>query len=100
MGVTAFTRKLETYFLNQLDPKDMPKHLDLSDGEAVKAWFKEAFGYWFLEHRDELLGREWVRRGWAKSVLRTEPSGKLKEWFRVKPECAKSIDAWLQDEID
>lgn len=100
MGVTAFTRKLEKHFLDQLDPKEIPKHLDPRDGAAVKAWFKEAFGYWFLEHRDELLGREWVKRGWADTVLRPAESGKLKERFQVKPECAEKIDAWLQDEID
>jgi hypothetical protein len=100
MGVTAFTKKLETHFLNQLDPKDTPKDIDARDGEAVRNWFKEAFAYWFLEHRDELLGREWVRRGWAESVLRSTESGKLAEAFRVKPECAERIDAWLQDQID
>ena len=100
MGVTSFTKKLETHFLNQLDPKHIPKHLDPKDKDAVNAWFKEAFGYWFLEHRDELLGREWVKRGWAESVLQTGESGKLSESFRVKPECVEKIDAWLQDQLD
>jgi hypothetical protein len=100
MGVAAFTRKLEKRFLNQLDPRDIPKDVDPADGDAVRAWFAEAFGYWFLEHRDELLGREWVRRGWAESVLRATESGSLREAFRVRPECAEKIDAWLQDELD
>lgn len=100
MGMTAFTTKLRTYFLDQLGPKDIPKHLDPNDKHAVHAWFKEAFGYWFLEHRDELLGREWVRRGWVESVLQVTESDKLTEAFRVKPEHAQKIDAWLQDEID
>jgi hypothetical protein len=100
MGVTAFTNKLERHFLNQLDPEDIPPHLDRRDQTAVAAWFKQAFGYWFLENRDDLLGREWVRRGWAETVLRTTESDKLKESFQVKPECSDKIDAWLQDEID
>ena len=53
-----------------------------------------------LEHRDELLGREWIKRGWAESVLETTESGKLVEQFRVKPECAERINAWLEDEIN
>jgi len=100
MGITSFSRQLETHFLNELDPADIPKHLDANDKSAVDAWFKEAFGYWFLEHRDELLGREWVRRGWAELVLVSGESGALKESFRVKPQYAERIDAWLQDEID
>ena len=100
MGVTAFTKKLERHFVNELDPKDIPKDIDATDGKAVRDWFEEAFAYWFLEHRDELLGREWVRRGWAESVLRSTESGKLVEDFRVKPEYTEKINAWLQDEID
>ena len=100
MGVTAFTKKLEKHFLTQLDPKDIPKDLDARDGEAVTAWFREAFGYWFLEHRDEVLGREWARRGWAEPVLTMTESGGLKEQFQVKPEYAERIDAWLQDRIE
>ena len=100
MGVTEFTKKLETHFLNQLDPKDIPKDIDPRDSDAAGSWVKEAFTYWFLEHRDELLGREWVKRGWAESVLETTEPGKPKECFRVKPECTEKIDAWLQDEID
>ncbi|MHC4402732.1 MAG: hypothetical protein ACYTG0_23970 [Planctomycetota bacterium] len=100
MGVTSFTERLESHFLNQLDPTDIPKEIDPRDWETVREWFKEAFGYWFLEHRDALIGREWVKRGWAESVLQPDPAGKLKESFRVKPECIDTIDAWLQDEID
>ena len=100
MGVTAFTQKLEKHFLNQLDPKDVPRHLDPRDKDAVHAWFKEAFGLWFLERRDDLLGREWVKRGWAEAVLQTSESGKLKEVFRVKPKHSDKIDAWLGDQID
>jgi len=100
MGVTAFTTKLRTHFLDQLRDEDIPKHLDPNDKDAVHAWFKEAFGYWFLEHRDDLLGGKWAGRGWAESVLEVTDSGKLTEAFRVKPEHAQKIDAWLQDEID
>ena len=48
MGVTAFISGLETFFLNKLDEKDIPRHLDVNDWAAVQAWFSEAFGRWFL----------------------------------------------------
>ena len=99
MGVTAFVNKLETQFLNHLREDDIPKNLDPSDGVSVQAWFKEAFGLWFLKHRDDLLAREWVRRGWAEYVLKPGESGQLKETHRVRPEYVETINAWLQDEI-
>jgi hypothetical protein len=100
VGVTSLIHNLETAFLNQVDSKEIPKHLDPKDGEAVKAWFHEAFGIWFLKHRDDLLAKEWARRGWAEWSLKPVESGELKETYRVKPECAELIDAWLQDEIE
>jgi hypothetical protein len=100
VGVTSFLDKLEASFLTQLDSKDIPKHLDPKDGAAVQAWFHEAFGYWLLTHRDDLLAREWGRRGWADCVLKPAESGELKESYRVKPHCVEQIHAWLQDEID
>lgn len=100
MGVTAFIRRLETSFLNQLGDKEVPRHLDPSDGAAVRAWFQEAFGRWFLEHRDDVLAREWARRGWAELVLKPTESGELKESYRVKPEFVGTIDDWMQDKID
>jgi hypothetical protein len=100
MGVTTFLGKLESSFLTQLDSKEIPKHLDPKDGEAVKVWFHEAFGYWLLKHRDDLLAKEWARRGWAECVLKPTESGELKEAYRVKPGCVEQINAWLQDETD
>jgi len=100
MGMTAFMKTLETNFLNQLEPEAIPKHLDPRDWDAVQTWFKDAFGFWFLERRDELLGREWARRGWADVVLRPTESGRLKEFFRLKPECVETVDAWLQDQLE
>jgi hypothetical protein len=100
MGMTSFIRDLETRFLNQLDSKEIPKHLDVKDGDAVKAWFHEAFGIWFLNHRDDLLAKEWSTRGWAEWSLKPMESGELKDVYRVKPECAEQIDKWLHDEID
>ncbi len=99
MGVTSFTRDLETYFLNQLEGDAIPKRVDARDWCAVQAWFREAFGLWFLEHRDELLGREWARLGWAEVVLRPTESGTLRQFFRLKPECVDTVDAWMQDEV-
>ncbi len=100
MGVTVFVNKLETRFLNQLTDDEVPEDLDPSDGDSVQAWFKRAFGLWFLKHRDDLLAREWVRRGWAENVLKPTGSSELKETYRVRPECVEKVDAWLQDEID
>jgi len=100
VGVTAFINKLETRFLNQLTDDEVPKHLDPSDGASVQAWFKKAFGLWFLKHRDDLLAREWVKRGWAEYILKPTESGELKETHRVRPEYVEKVDAWLQDEID
>lgn len=85
MGVTAFIGKLETSFLKQLDDKEIPRHVDPNDGDAVRTWFKEAFGRWFLEHRDDVLAREWAKRGWAEVVLKPTASGELKQSYRVKP---------------
>ena len=100
MGMTTFINKLETRFLNQLTDDEIPKDLDPRDGESVRVWFKKAFGLWFLKNRDDLLAREWVRRGWAESILKPTESGELKESHRVKPECVETIDAWMQDEIE
>jgi predicted DNA-binding transcriptional regulator len=100
VGVTAFINKLETRFLNQLKDDELPRNLDPNDRDSVRAWFKEAFGLWFLKHRDDLLAREWARRGWAEYILKPTESGGLKEIHRVRPECVEKIDAWLQDEID
>ena len=100
MGVTSFLHQLEAFFLTQLDSKEIPKHLDPKDGDAVRAWFHEAFGYWLLKHRDDLLAKEWARRGWAEYTLKPAASGELQESYRVKPDCVQQIDAWLQDEID
>lgn len=100
MGVTAFVNKLEARFLGQLTDGELPKDLDPNDGASVQAWFKEAFGLWFLKHRESLLAREWVRRGWADDILKPDESGQLKETYRVRPEHVEKIDAWLKDEID
>lgn len=100
MGVTAFIRRLEAFFLNQLDDREIPRHLDPRDNEAVQAWFQEAFGRWFLENRDDVLAREWVRRGWAEPVLKPGPSGQLRHSYRVKPEYVETIDDWMQDKIE
>jgi hypothetical protein len=100
VGVTAFLGRLEAHFLNQLKDQEIPAHLDPHDGKAVKEWFREAFGYWLLEHRDEVLAREWVRRGWAEYVLKPDPAGGLHESHRVKPEFVETIDDWLQDKVE
>ncbi len=100
MGVTAFLDKLEASFLNQLDDDEIPRTLLVSDGRAVREWFKQAFGYWLLQHRDDLMAREWVRRGWAEHSLEPTESGDLKDAYRVKPESVQLIDDWLQDRID
>ena len=100
MGVTAFISKLETSFLNQLDDKEIPRHVDPNDGDAVRAWFREAFGRWFLERRDDVLAREWANRGWAELALKPTASGELKESYRVKPEYVETIDDWMQDKLD
>jgi hypothetical protein len=100
VGVTSFLGRLEASFLTQLDSKEIPKHLDPKDGETLTAWFHEAFGYWLLQHRDDLLAKQWARKGWAECTLERMPSGELKETYRVKPECVEQINAWLQDEID
>ncbi len=98
--MTAFNDKLETQFLNQLADDEIPKNLDPKDGTVVQAWFETAFMAWFLKHRDDLLARESVRRGWAENILRPTGSSELKETYRVRPECVEKVDAWLQDEID
>jgi hypothetical protein len=100
VGVTPFISRLQTSFLNQLDDKEIPPHVDPSDGDAVRAWFQEAFGRWFLEHRNDVLAREWVRRGWAEVVLKPDASGELKQSYRVKPQYVETIDDWMQDKID
>ncbi len=100
MGVTTFLERLEAFHLNQLREDEIPRGLDPTDGAAVRAWFKKAFAYWLLEHRDDLMGREWVRRGWAEHVLRPTKSGDLKDGYRVKPEAVQLIDDWMQDRID
>jgi hypothetical protein len=100
VGVTSFIHNLEISFLNQLDGKEIPGHLDPNDGLGVAAWFHEAFGIWFLNHRDDVLAKEWARRGWAEWSLQPAKSGELKETYQVKPECAQQIDDWLQDQIE
>jgi hypothetical protein len=100
VGVISFLNQLERSFLNQLDANAIPKHLNPQDGEAVHDWFHEAFAYWLLDHRDELLAKEWVRRGWAELLLTPSEAGPLKETYRVKPECVEQIEAWMQDETD
>jgi hypothetical protein len=100
VGVTSFIHNLETSFLNQLDGQEIPRHLDPKDGHGVAAWFHEAFGIWFLNHRDDVLAKEWARRGWAEWSLRPMESGELKEVYKVKPERAEQIEDWLHDEID
>jgi len=100
VGVSAFLDKLETHFLNHLKDDEIPAHLDPADGKAVREWFKEAFALWLLKNREELLAREWIRRGWAECVLKPTESGELKETHRVKPEFVETIDAWLNDQID
>jgi len=97
MGVTSFISKLETSFLNQLDDRLIPRHIDPGDAVAVRAWFAEAFGRWFLEHRNDVLAKEWVKRGWAELILKPNASGELKESYRVKPEYVETIDEWMQD---
>ena len=99
MGVTSFISRLETSFLHQLDDKVIPRHIDPRDAVAVRAWFAEAFGRWFLEHRDDVLAKEWVKRGWAELILKPTASGKLKESYRVKPEHVETIDEWMQDKV-
>ncbi len=100
MGVSTFISRLETSFLNQLSEEDLPPHADPNDGEAVRAWVHEAFGRWFLQHRDDLLGREWARRGWAEFTFKPSASGGLRESYRLKPEHVETIDRWMQDEIE
>ncbi len=81
------------------DVQEVIKKFEEGD-PGMQAWFKEAFGLWFLKHRNDLLAREWVRRGWAEYVLKPTGSSELKETHRVRPECVEKVDAWLQDEID
>ncbi|MBN2296111.1 MAG: hypothetical protein JXM70_27015 [Pirellulales bacterium] len=100
MGVTEYINKLETEFLNQLADNEIPRDLDPNDSAAVQAWFKTTYAAWFLEHRDELLAREWVKRGWAEHIMQPTESGKWEKHHRVKPEYVEEVDAWLQDEIN
>ena len=99
MGITSFLHDLEMNFLNELKRDDIPSEIDIGDWDVVTAWFREAFAQWFLENRDEVLSREWVRRGWADYILKPSTPGKLEEFYRVKPEFVDQMDAWLQDEI-
>lgn len=97
MGVTTFLQRLETTFINQLLAEHIPRGLDPTDGPGVKSWFKEAFGFWWLERRNELLGREWVKRGWAEYVVAPDGQGGFVGEYRVRPEHVRDIDAWLED---
>ena len=89
MGVTAFINKLEARFLNQLPDDEVPGNLDPSDGDSVRAWFNEAYGLWFLKNRDDLLAREWVKRGWAEYVLKPTASGEYSPAATPLPVCAR-----------
>ena len=100
MGITAFLHDLETHFLNELKDEDIPSDVDVTDWNRVQDWFRQAFGQWFLENREQVLSWEWVRRGWADYVLRPSRQGKLQESYRVKPEFLPEIDAWLQDQTN
>ena len=100
MGITLFLRDLETHFLNQLTDKDINSGLEMSDWDNAREWFSEAFAQWFLVNRETVLSLEWVKRGWADYVLKPSTQGKLRDFYRVKPEFVDEIDAWLQDEID
>jgi hypothetical protein len=100
VGVSSFLRRLEYSFLNELDGKDIPHNLDPKDGETSNAWLDEAFANWLLEHRDELMAKEWAKRGWVQWTPKPLGRGTLKESYQVNPDCVDQIDAWLQDEID
>jgi hypothetical protein len=99
MGMTTFLKRLHTDFLNQLGEGDAARHVDVADGDAVVQWVSVRFGQWFLDHRDDLLAREWARQGWAEVVYRRGPTGHFKEVYVVKPHCAETVNAWLQDEL-
>jgi hypothetical protein len=100
MGVTRFIDTLEVHFLSRLSDTDIPEGISPDDSRAVAEWFKDAFGVWFLQHRDDVLSKEWMKRGWAAEVLVPDSAGKLKMGYRVKPECVQQIDDWLQDRIE
>jgi len=100
VGVTQFIDRLEFHFLSQLSEKDLPAGISPDDSPAIRAWFKEVFGVWFLQHREEVLRKEWTKRSWAAEVLAPDATGKLKMGYRVKPECVQQIDDWLQDQIE
>lgn len=98
--MTAFLQKLEVSFVNRLGNDELPRNLNPADGPTVMVWFREAFAYWWLQHRNELLGREWVRRGWADYVLKRSPAGELNGEYCLKPNRMQDIDAWVEDKID
>ncbi len=100
MGVTRFLDALEVHFLSQLSDKDIPQGISPNDKQAVGQWFQEAFAVWFLQHREDVLSKQWAQRGWADEVLGLDADSKLKLSYRVKPECVQQIDDWLQDRID
>ena len=99
MGSTKFLRKLETVFLNELDDKEIAPFVDCTDGEAVQQAVLDAFGMWFLRNRDDLLAREWIKKGWAELTVVGDASGHLKESYRVKPVYVNHIENWLEDEV-
>ena len=66
----------------------------------MRQWFKEAFGVWFLQHREDVLSKEWAEAGLGRRGARPDADGKLKMGYRVKPECVQQIDDWLQDRIE
>ena len=99
MGFSNFVAEQKEAFIKTLDRQSMPAHVERYGPQALAEWMWTAFQEWFQEHREELLIKEYARRGWAKKMLAPDEQGQLVETYRVSVEAKKQIDAWLADEV-